>query len=36
MEFDFNDTVLQAAEKCIDVVVTVAEWKVVPVTPSFN
>ncbi len=36
MEFDFNDTVLQAAEKCIDVVVTVAEWEVVPVTPSFN
>ena len=36
MEFDFNDTVLQEAEKCIDVVVTVVDWEVVPVTPVFK
>ncbi len=36
MHFNFNDNDLRAAEKCIQVEITVAEWEVVPVTPTFG
>ena len=35
MEVKFDDTVLKAAEKCIDVVITVHKWVVTVVTPEF-
>lgn len=35
MDFYFDDTVLQDAEKCIDVKITVHDWVVVNVTPEF-
>ena len=36
MHFNFNDNDLRAAEKCIQVEITVAKWNVVAVTPSFG
>ena len=36
MHFNFNDNDLRAAEKCIQVEITVAEWNVVAVTPTFG
>lgn len=36
MHFNFSDSDLRAAEKCIQVEITVAEWEVVPVTPTFG
>lgn len=35
MEVEFDDTVLKAAEKCIDVKITVHKWVVTVVTPEF-
>ena len=35
MVVKFDDTVLKAAEKCIDVKITVHDWQVVVVTPQF-
>ncbi len=35
MVVKFDDTVLKAAEKCIDVKITVHDWQVVVVTPVF-
>ena len=35
MNVEFDDTVLKAAEKCIDVVITVHKWVVTVVTPEF-
>ena len=36
MYFKFDDTNLNSAEKCIEVVITVAKWNVVVVTPDFG
>jgi hypothetical protein len=35
MDFVFDDNVLQDAEKCIDVKITVHDWVVVNVIPEF-
>jgi hypothetical protein len=35
MEVKFDDTVLKAAEKCIDVEIFVHDWHVIVVTPEF-
>lgn len=36
MNFIFDDSVLEQAEKCIQVEITVDKWNVVPVTPVFG